>query len=140
MTHYPYPTNATSIANDIHLLIENCLGPRSIKTRLAGWADQLAAESANCFNRVEFRVTLKDLLVLSYCNAAISLAPAPPFHRLRKGLEIEDTGGYLAAKLIIRDLITGAPLCSTCKAHAANFVLQSTDEHVAKLEALLPLN
>jgi hypothetical protein len=74
------------------------------------------------------------------CNAAISLAPAPPFHRLRKGLEIEDTGCYLAAKLIIRDLITGAPLCSTCKANAANFVLQSTDEHVAKLEALLPLN
>jgi hypothetical protein len=77
MTHYPYPTNATSIANDIHLLIENCLGPRYIKTRLAGWADQLAAESANCFNMVEFRVTLKDLLVLSYCNGN-SQAPHVP--------------------------------------------------------------
>ncbi len=140
MTRYPYPAHATAIANDIYLLIENCLGPRSIKTRLAGWADQLAAESADCFNKIEFRATLKNLLVLSYCNAAISLAPVPPFHRVRKGLEIEDTGGYLAARLIIRDLITVAPLCSTCKSNAANFVLQSTEEHVARLEALLPLN
>jgi hypothetical protein len=139
MTHYPYPTTANSIANDIHLLIENCLGPRSIKTRLARWADQLAAGSPDCFNKIEFRVTLKDLLVLSYSNAAISLAPAPPFQRGRKGLEIEDNGGYLAARLIIRDLITGAPLCSTCKADAANFVLQATDEHVARLESLLPI-
>lgn len=139
MKHYPYPSNAISIANDICFLIENCQGPRSIKTRLTGLADQLAAKSPDFFNKIEFRATLKDLLVLSYCNAAVSLAPAPPFHPGRKGLEIEDTGGYLAARLIIRDLITGAPLCSTCKADAANFVLQVTEEHVAKLESLLPI-
>jgi hypothetical protein len=139
MSTYPYPTNATSIANDIQFLIKNCLGPRSIKTRLAGWADQLAAESPGCFKKIEFRAALKDLLILSYCNAAINLVPAPPFHRGRRGLEIEDAGGYLAARLIIRDLVTGAPLCSTCKSDAANFVLRATDEHVARLESLLPI-
>jgi hypothetical protein len=138
MTHYPYPTDATSIANDIHLLIENCLGPRSIKIRLARWADQLAAGSPNCFNKTELRVALKDLLILSYSNSSVSLVPSPPFHRGRTGLEIEDIGGYLAARLIIRDLVKGAPLCPTCKTDAANFVLRAAEECAARLEALLP--
>jgi hypothetical protein len=85
-------------------------------------------------------VALKDLLALSYSNSSVSLVPAPPFHRGRRGLEIEDTGGYLAARLIIRDLVTGAPLCPICKADTANFMLQASEEHVARLEALLPSN
>jgi len=68
-----YPTNADSIAYEIQLLIENCLGPRSIRARLAGWGDQLAIKSPDCFNKTEFRAALKDLIVLGCVSNVVEI-------------------------------------------------------------------
>jgi len=137
MTSYPYPANAATIAHKIKTLTEYCKGPRNIKNRLANWADQLAAQSTDCFTESAFSVALKDLLVLSYSNSRVNLLPAPPFQRTPRGLEVDDTGGYLAARLIIRDLVICAPLTPESKADAANFVLMTDNAYVEKLETML---
>lgn len=137
MTLYPYPANAATIAHKIKTLTEYCKGPRNIKNRLANWADQLAAQSTDCFTESAFSVALKDLLVLSYSNSLVNLLPAPPFQRTHRGLEVDDTGGYLAARLIIRDLVIGAPLSPERKADAAELVLRTNDAHVENIQALL---
>lgn len=135
---YQITTPSFSFLPDLRFLVTMRNGPQSIKDRLAAWADSVDKEEEGAWTLSQLQATCDALVVIAHANAAFSRATMPFGYRHRLELDVEDRGGYLAAKRIMFDVIDHAPLCDTCRAKLIRHVLGFAVAQKEQLEKLIP--
>ena len=135
---YQFTTPSFSFLPDLRFLVTMCNGPQSIKDRLAAWTTSVDNEEEGAWTLSQLQSTCEALVVIAHANASFSRATVPFGYRHRSELNVEDRGGYLAAKRIMFDVIDHAPLCDTCRAKLIRHVLGVVVAQKEQLEKLLP--
>lgn len=135
---YQFTTPSFSFLADLRFLVTMCNGPQAIKDRLAAWADSVDKEEEGAWTQSQLQKTCEALVVIAHANAAFSRATVPFGYRYHAELNVEDRGGYFAAKRIMFNVIDHAPLCNSCRAKLMRHVLAVVIAQKEQLEKLIP--
>jgi hypothetical protein len=128
-----------AIVQDLQFLSQHGRGPATIRAEIHSWAALLARADPDAMSLPVVKRTIAQLICLGNANAAFQRSAAPPFYRGPITLDVEDTGGYFLARLLVTTLIRSLPLGSEERLELAQHALAVEDRHKQALERLLPL-
>lgn len=134
----PPPHPLRVLSGEVSFLIVNARCPAMLAPMLMEWSDDAYHQKSRAFTPEKLSEVVDALVTMSHANAAFSRAPAPAFHRGEGALEIEDRGGFYAARCAIASLIRLAPVEEEVRMQLAQQVLARIDKDIRKLEDLIP--
>lgn len=125
------------IADDICFLADNAICPQRQRELLFLWVKE-ARRGVQSELLVETLCDVIDALVtISHGNAAFSVAPTPLFHRGKPAINIDDQGGFFAAKQTILALIQSDFVSDDLRLKLAKHACSRIDRDLRGIEKLL---
>jgi len=126
------------LAKDIRFLTEHARCPRRQRGLLLDWSLLVQRGSEAAFGEEILLDVVDAIVTLSHANAAFSRPSAPPFCRIELTFDVEDQGGYFAARRAIRRLLSSEPIHEELRLSLANHVLTRIDQDLRQLQKLVP--
>jgi hypothetical protein len=99
----------------------------------------LARADPDAMSLLVVKRTIAQLICLANANAAFRRSVAPPFYSRPVALDVEDTGGYFFARLLVAALVKSQPFQKDERLELVHHALAVDDRYRQSLERLLPL-
>ena len=138
MTSEAQPFTLSPLLPDLMFLASQCHGPDFAKSQIIDWIGQVADSKDAAWTLDALKDTCTALVVLAHANAGFRRGETPFGYRGPAIFEIDDRGGYLAAKKLLIEIIDSAPLCDACRSELLTHVLHVFAQHREQLDKLLP--
>ena len=138
MTFETLPLTLSPLLPDLMFLASECRGPDFAKSQITGWVAQVADANDEAWTLDALKDTCTALIVLAHANAGFRRVDTPFGYRGPAVIDIDDRGGYLAAKKLLTEIIDIAPLCYACQTALMMHVLHVFAQHREQIERLLP--
>jgi hypothetical protein len=136
MQNYPSPEMA-QITDGICFLAKHADCPERQRELLFLWLQDARGGDETAYQENSLCTVINALITISHSNAAFSLAPTPPFYFGKPEIDIEDRGGYFAAKKAVSTLIGSDFVPESLRLSLANFALARIDRDERGIEKLL---
>jgi hypothetical protein len=136
MQKYQSPELA-QIADDIYFLANNAICPRRQREFLITWSGNAKRGIRSAYREDELCGVIDALITISHANAAFSIAPTPPFYFGRPNIDIDDRGGYFAARKAVSALIKSEYIREDLRLIVAKHARSRVDRDMSDIEKLL---
>lgn len=130
----------TKLTEDIRFLAQHARCPQRQRGLLLAWSVMVRNHPESAFQEEILLDVVDALVTLSHASAAFSRAPAPPFCRVEPTLDVEDQGGYFAARHAITSLIRSTSVPEELRLSLANHVLTRIEQDLRHLQRLIPFS
>jgi hypothetical protein len=125
------------IADDICFLANNAICPRRQRELLINWSGNAKRGVRSAYREDALCGVVDALITISHANAAFSIAPAPPFYMGKPKVNIDDRGGYFAARKAVSALIESEFTCENLRLMVAKHALARVDRDMSDIGKLL---
>jgi len=126
-----------NIVDDICFLANHAECPLRQRELLITWCRNARRGYHSAYREDVLCGVVDALITISHANAAFSIAPTPLLYRGKPNVDIDDCGGYLAAKIAISALIKSEFIRRNVRVSLARHAQNRVDRDMSDIEEFL---